>query len=187
VRFAPVLVVLGALAGCRESSYALSVWRSGGDAALDIQFVNRMSGRFQLRNALVVIDDKVVLLHQEMAGVATWPPFVAPDVADISSGLPDAKDVVVYRGLVPVGAHRVGIRLLFGGGTDPIRGYWFDVKSHHDLMSRLGKTLRVTAIAYEKGGPDTPLEQRPTMEWREESVGELVAPTTAPAVAPVEH
>ena len=41
------------------------------------------------------------------------------------------------------------------------------MKSSHSFTAVEGKTLNVTATAFEKGGVTTPLEQRPTIEWRE--------------------
>jgi hypothetical protein len=61
------------------------------------------------------------------------------------------------------------------------------VKSSHSFTALEGKQLSVTATSYEKGGPTTPLEQRPTVEWHEkiQALSASAAPAgSAPASAP---
>ncbi len=90
---------------------------------------------------------------------------------------------------MPPGDHTIQVALSFQGNGygvfSYLRGYKFDVKSSHAFTAIEGKTLTVTATAYEKGGVTTPLEQRPTIEWQEKlqplTGGALAAP--APGAA----
>lgn len=63
-----------------------------------------------------------------------------------------------------------------------LRGYKFEVKSAHSFTAVEGKTVQLFAIALEKGGVTTPLEQRPGVDWNEK-VQALTAKDVAAAAA----
>jgi hypothetical protein len=44
--------------------------------------------------------------------------------------------------------------------------------------------MTIVAIAYEKGGVTTPLEQRPSIQWQEKSEGLGAAPVASAASSP---
>jgi hypothetical protein len=48
-----------------------------------------------------------------------------------------------------------------------LRGYKFEVKSSHAFTITEGKTIQLEAVAWEKGGVTTPLEQRPALRYVE--------------------
>ena len=52
-----------------------------------------------------------------------------------------------------------------------LRGYRFEVKSSHSFTVTEGKTIQLEAVAWEKGGVTTPLEQRPTIRYVEKIKG----------------
>jgi hypothetical protein len=129
----------------------------GGGAAgsrSEVEFKNEMSSAFQLTKALFVIDGQVQYNR-----------------ADEGGALADQKDIPIYSGSVPPGDHTIQVALTFQGNGygvfSYLRGYKFDVKSSHAFTAVEGKTLSITATAFEKGGVTTPLEQRPTIEWQE--------------------
>jgi hypothetical protein len=99
---------------------------------------------------------------------------------DDSGALADQKDIPIFTGTMPPGDHTIQVALTFQGNGygvfSYLRGYKFEVKSSHSFTAVEGKSLSVTATAFEKGGVTTPLEQRPTIEWHEK-----VLPLTAPA------
>jgi hypothetical protein len=149
----------------------------GGGAAgsrAEVEFKNEMSSAFLLTRALFVID-----------GQAQY------NRADDSGALADQKEIPVYSGSMPPGDHTIQVALSFQGNGygvfSYLRGYKFDVKSSHAFTAIEGKTLTITATAYEKGGVTTPLEQRPNIEWQEKlqplAGGALAAPAPAPAGA----
>jgi hypothetical protein len=129
----------------------------GGGAAgsrAEVQFKNEMSSAFLLTRALFVIDGQIQYNRQ-----------------DDSGALADQKEIPIYTGSVPPGDHTIQVALTFQGNGygvfSYLRGYKFEVKSSHSFTAMEGKSLTVTATAFEKGGVTTPLEQRPTMEWHE--------------------
>src|SRR5579884_801961 len=129
----------------------------GGGAAgsrAEIEFTNEMSSAFLLTRALFVMDGQIQYNRQ-----------------DDSGALSDQKNIPIYSGSVPPGDHTIQVALGFQGNGygvfSYLRGYKFEVKSSHSFTALEGKTLTVTATAFEKGGVTTPLEQRPTSEWHE--------------------
>ncbi|PIE05298.1 MAG: hypothetical protein CSA75_05495 [Sorangium cellulosum] len=48
-----------------------------------------------------------------------------------------------------------------------LRGYKFEVRSSHSFTVTEGKSIKLRAIAHEKGGVTTPLEQRPAVRYLE--------------------
>lgn len=129
----------------------------GGGAAgsrAEVVFKDEMSSAFLLIRALFVIDNQVQYNKQ-----------------DDSGALADQKEIPIYTGSVPPGDHMIQVALTFQGNGygvfSYLRGYKFEVKSSHAFTATEGKSLEVTATAFEKGGVTTPLEQRPAIEWHE--------------------
>jgi hypothetical protein len=144
----------------------------GGGAAgsrAEVEFANEMSNAFELTRALFVIDGQVQYNRQDDTGA-----------------LADQKDIPIYTGTLPPGDHTIQVALTFQGNGygvfSYLRGYKFEVKSSHSFTAVEGKSLTVTATAFEKGGVTTPLEQRPTIEWHEK-VMPLAAPPAAASPA----
>ena len=74
-------------------------------------------------------------------------------------------------GSVPPGDHTLQVLLqLRGHGYGVfsyLRGYRFEVKSSHSFTVTEGKTMELEAVAWEKGGVTTPVEQRPAIRYVE--------------------
>jgi hypothetical protein len=134
----------------------------------EVQFDNEMSSAFQLIKAVFVVDGQVQYSRQDETGA-----------------LSDQKEIPIYTGNLPPGDHTIQLELTFQGNGygvfSYLKGYKFGVKSGHAFTVGEGKALVVTALAYEKGGVTTPLEQRPTIEWREKSAPIGSAPPPAAA------
>ena len=100
--------------------------------------------------------------------------------------LADQKDIPIFSGSMPPGDHTIQVALTFQGNGygvfSYLRGYKFEVKSSHSFTAVEGKTLTVTATAFEKGGVTTPLEQRPDDRVAREGPCRSSAPP--PAAAP---
>ncbi len=120
-----------------------------------INFHNEMSSAFRLVRALFVLDGAVQYNRQDDTGA-----------------LADQKDIPVFTGSVPPGDHTVQVLLVFQGNGYGVftylRGYKFEVKSSHSFTSVEGKTLSITATAFEQGGVTTALQDRPKIEWKEQ-------------------
>jgi hypothetical protein len=129
---------------------------SGGAAGSrsEIKFHNEMSSAFRLVRALFVLDGAVQYNRQDDTGA-----------------LADQKDIPIYSGSITPGDHTLSALLTFQGNGYGVftylRGYKFEVKSSHSFTAVEGKTLSVTATAYESGGVTTPLGDRPKIEWKE--------------------
>jgi len=134
----------------------------------EVHFDNEMSSAFQLIRALFVLDGQIQYNRQ-----------------DDSGALADQKDIPIFQGSVPPGDHTLQVALTFQGNGygvfSYLRGYKFEVKSSHAFTAVEGKSIVVSATAYEKGGVTTPLEQRPTIDWHEKV--QALGPSAGPAPA----
>jgi len=139
----------------------------------EVQFKNEMSSAFLLIRALFVIDGQAQYNRQDDYGA-----------------LADQKEIPIFSGSMPPGDHTIQIALTFQGNGfgvfSYLRGYKFDLKSSHSFTAIEGKSLTITATAFEKGGVTTPLDQRPAVEWHEKLQPLMVgaAPSGKPGAAP---
>jgi hypothetical protein len=124
--------------------------------ACEIEFRNRMSNDFFLLSVAVGIEGVEAPLYRRQ---------------DDSGLLDGEKNICVYNGPLPAGRQKVLLGLNYRGNDyGPLAhayGYRFELKSSHDLHVAEGKAPSLVITAYEKGGPGTPLEQRPTVRWDE--------------------
>ena len=124
-----------------------------------IVFENTMSGAFRLTRAVFVLDGAVQYNKNDDTGA-----------------LAEQTNIPIYRGSIPPGDHTLTVMLEFRGHGygvfSYLRGYRFEVRSSHSFTVTEGKTIKVRAIAYEKGGVTTPLEQRPAVRYVE-TIGAL--------------
>lgn len=142
-----------------------------GGARAEITFTNDMSSAFRLTRALFVLDGAVQYNKQDDTGA-----------------LASQRTIPIFSGSVPPGDHTLQVLVqLRGHGYGVfsyLRGYRFEVKSSHSFTVTEGKTIQLEAIAYEKGGVTTPLEQRPAIRYVEK-VSAMGAPGGAsPAASP---
>jgi hypothetical protein len=74
---------------------------------------------------------------------------------------------------VPAGEHEVSVRARYRGEGHGIfsylKEYKFDVKSKHTFRAPPLKTIAITAVCFERGGPTTELSDRPAIRWVEET------------------
>ena len=125
-----------------------------GGARAEIVFTNDMSNIFKLNRALFVLDGAVQYNKQDDTGA-----------------LAEQKKIPIFSGSVPPGDHTLQVLLqLRGHGYGVfsyLRGYRFEVKSSHSFTVTEGKTMELEAVAWEKGGVTTPVEQRPAIRYVE--------------------
>ena len=137
-----------------------------GGARAEIKFVNDLSSAFRLTKALFVLDGAVQYNKEDDTGT-----------------LAAQKSIPIFSGSVPPGDHTLQVLLkLQGHGYGVfsyLRGYHFEVKSSHSFTVTEGKTIVLEAIAWEKGGVTTPLEDRPSIRYKQ-----TVQSSGAPAAAP---
>lgn len=112
---------------------------------------NRMGGSFNAIDACILVD-----------GRALSPNDVTPLIVGFAAHRPLEFRLSVRRGV----AHEVTV-LVSLRGTHGLEGYRFDVSSKHTWPRERLSAGRLVAQLEENGGPSTPLEQRPTVEWVE--------------------
>jgi hypothetical protein len=142
----------------------------GAGARSSIKFTNELSSAFRVTRVLVVLDGAVQY-----------------NKTDQSGALAEQSEIPIFNGSVPSGDHTVQVLVnLQGNGYGVfsyLRGYRFEVRSSHSFTAVEGKTINLDAIAYEKGGVTTPLEERPAIRYSEKIVAGLADASGAPAPA----
>jgi hypothetical protein len=125
-----------------------------GGSRAEIRFKNEMSSAFRLTRALFVLDGAVQY-----------------NKSDDTGALASQPEIPIFSGAIPPGDHTLQVLVqLRGHGYGVfsyLRGYKFEVKSSHSFTVTEGKTIDLEAIAWEKGGVTTPLEQRPAVRYVE--------------------
>src|SRR5262249_42372996 len=146
---------------------------SGGGAGSRsaIRFTNELSSAFRVTRVLFVLDGAVQY-----------------NKTDQSGALADQTEIPIFNGSIPPGDHTIQVLLnLQGNGYGVfsyLRGYKFEVRSSHSFTAVEGKTINLQAVAYEKGGVTTPLEERPAIRYVEKVQSGLADTSAAPAAAP---
>lgn len=139
-----------------------------GGARAEITFKNEMSSAFQLTRALFVLDGAVQYNKQDDTGT-----------------LAAQTEIPIFSGSIPPGDHTLQVLVqLRGHGYGVfsyLRGYKFEVKSSHSFTITEGKTIELEAVAWEKGGVTTPLEQRPAVRYTEKIRTGTAGSQSAPA------
>jgi hypothetical protein len=131
-----------------------------------IKFTNELSSAFRVTRVLVVLDGAVQY-----------------NKTDQSGALADQKEIPIFNGSIPPGDHTLLVLVnLQGNGYGVfsyLRGYRFEVRSSHSFTATEGKTITLQALAYEKGGVTTPLEERPAIRYVQ-NIQAGVVDTSAP-------
>lgn len=142
----------------------------GAGARASIRFQNELSSAYRVTRVLVVLDGAVQY-----------------NKTDQSGALADQAEIPIFNGSVPPGDHTLQVLVnLQGNGYGVfsyLRGYRFEMRSSHSFTAVEGKTINLQAVAYEKGGVTTPLEERPAVRYVEKVVAGLVDASTQPAAA----
>src|SRR6185369_7697139 len=132
---------------------------SGGGAGshASIKFKNELSSAFRVTRVLVVLDGAVQYNKTDQSGT-----------------LAEQAEIPIINGSVPPGDHTLQVLVNLQGNAygvfSYLRGYRFEVRSSHSFTAVEGKTVNLQAVAYEKGGVTTPLEERPAVRYVEKVV-----------------
>ena len=123
---------------------------------------NKMSGSYKLVKAVYALDGAPILNR-----------------ADEEGGLSERAEFDVYNGSIVPGEHTLTVNLEYRGHGYGIfsylKGYRFKVRSSYSFSAPEGKAVNLRVVAYEKGGPTAPLEERPAIQYQER-VTETAAP-----------
>jgi hypothetical protein len=96
---------------------------------------------------------------------------------DDSGELGEQEEIELFNGSIVPGEHTLSVNLEYRGHGYGIfsylKGYRFKVRSSHTFTAAEGKLIQLRVVAYEKGGPTTPLVERPDVRYVEriEAVG----------------
>jgi hypothetical protein len=123
---------------------------------------NKMSGSYKLVKAVYALDGAPIFNR-----------------ADEEGGLSEKAEFDVYNGSIVPGEHTLTVNLEYRGHGYGIfsylKGYRFKVRSSYSFTAPEGRAVSVRVVAYEKGGPTAPLEERPAIRYQEK-VSETAAP-----------
>jgi hypothetical protein len=116
---------------------------------------NEMGSSFKLVRAVFALDGAPVFSRADEDG----------------EGLNDSDEIELFNGSIVPGEHTLSVNLEYRGHGYGIfsylKGYHFMVRSSHAFTAAEGKMIQLRVVAYEKGGPTTPLEERPDVRYVE--------------------
>jgi hypothetical protein len=125
----------------------------GGGQAV-ILHENRMSQSYKLVRVVYALDGAPIFTK-----------------ADEEGTLGDQKEFEVYNGSIVPGEHTLTVNLEYRGHGYGVfaylKGYRFKVRSTYTFAVPEGRVSTVHVVGYEKGGPTTPLEERPAVRYIE--------------------
>jgi hypothetical protein len=122
---------------------------------------NRMSSSYRLVKAAYALDGARIF-----------------NKADEEGTLGDQTEFDVFNGSIVPGDHSLTTNLEYRGNGYGIfsylKGYRFRVRSSHTFSAPEGRRVSVRVVAYEKGGPTAPLEERPAVRYvvEDEEIGD---------------
>jgi hypothetical protein len=143
----------------RLSLLSDTILTSGVNAGrVEIKFQNEMSAAFRITRVLVVLDGAVQY-----------------NKADEGDTLSTQRQIPVFTGTIAPGDHTLQVSVkLRGHGYGVfsyLRGFTFDLKDELKFSVDEGKTIQIAAVAWEKGGATTALEERPALRFTSKSPG----------------
>ena len=125
----------------------------GGGQAVIIH-ENRMSQSYKLVRVVYALDGAPIFTE-----------------ADEEGSLGEQKEFEIYNGSIVPGEHTLTVNLEYRGHGYGVfaylKGYRFKVRSTYTFAVPEGRVSTVHVVGYEKGGPTTPLEERPAVRYIE--------------------
>ncbi|MBN2527286.1 MAG: hypothetical protein JXR76_12900 [Deltaproteobacteria bacterium] len=124
-------------------------------AQASLSFRNEMGGSFRLYKASLLLDGGPIFQETDESGSLAKRQHIELFEGPVSPGDHTLEVVLQYRG------HGYGI-------FSYLKGYTFKIKSNYTFTVDEGKSIKLQVIGFEKGGPTTPLEERPAVRYVEE-------------------
>lgn len=120
---------------------------------------NRMSASYRLIKAVYALDGAPIFSKADEEGV-----------------MGEREEFEVYDGSIVPGEHTLTVNLEYRGHGYGIfsylKGYRFKVRSNYSFTAPEGRMATIRVVAYEKGGPTAPLEERPAIRYMERVSGQ---------------
>jgi hypothetical protein len=127
-----------------------------------IKFRNEMGNSFRLVKAVVALDGVQIFAKADDAG-----------------RLAEMKEFDVYNGAIQPGSHTLTVVLTYQGNGRGVfsyfEGYKFTPRASQTFVAGEGKATVVTVVSYEKGGVNTNMTDKPSIDFRVN----LMAPESA--------
>jgi hypothetical protein len=128
----------------------------GGSQAV-ITHVNDMSATFDLVQVVYSLDGTQIY-----------------SALDDGGSLADQDRIQIYNGAIVPGPHNVSVEMIFVGNGfglfSYLEGYRFRLRSSYAFTAEDAKIARLDVIAYERGGVNQPIEERPDIRYELEFV-----------------
>lgn len=147
-----------------------------GGARAEIEFVNDLSGAWHVVEAVFVLDGAVQYKKTDDTGV-----------------LASQKRIPIFSGSIPSGDHTLQVLLkLRGHGFGVfsyLRGLEATVRHDYSFSVTDGKVLELKTVAWERGGPTTPVEQQPDIRFGEKirNMSDVTAPASSQETEPADE
>jgi len=141
-------------AKARTTQLKEAVLGGGVGAQATLVHVNRMGSSFRLHRLVYALDGTQIFARS----------------AETNENLYKTKSFDVLTGPISPGSHTISVLAIYKGHGYGVfkylTKYTFTVRSSHTFTAAEGKSTRIEAVGFEKGGPTTPLDKRPAIDFK---------------------
>lgn len=141
-------------AKARTTQLKEAVLGGGVGAQATLVHVNKMGSSFRLHRLVYALDGTQIFARSDEG----------------NANLYKTKSFDVLTGPISPGSHTISVLAIYKGHGYGVfkylNKYTFTVRSSHTFTAAEGKATRIEAVGFEKGGPTTPLEKRPAIDFK---------------------
>ena len=141
-------------AKARTTQLKEAVLGGGVGAQATLVHVNRMGSSFRLHRLVYALDGTQIFARS----------------SETNQNLYKTKSFDVLTGPISPGSHTISVLAIYKGHGYGVfkylTKYTFTVRSSHTFTAAEGKSTRIEAVGFEKGGPTTPLDKRPAIDFK---------------------
>ena len=141
-------------AKARTTQLKEAVLGGGVGAQATLVHINRMGSSFRLNRLVYALDGTQIFAR----------------TAETNQNLYKTKSFDVLTGPISPGSHTISVLAIYKGHGYGVfkylTKYTFTVRSSHTFTAAEGKATRIEAVGFEKGGPTTPLDKRPAIDFK---------------------
>jgi hypothetical protein len=141
-------------AKARTTQLKEAVLGGGVGAQATLVHINRMGSSFRLHRLVYALDGTQIFARS----------------AETNQNLYKTKSFDVLTGPISPGSHTISVLAIYKGHGYGVfkylTKYTFTVRSSHTFTAAEGKSTRIEAVGFEKGGPTTPLDKRPAIDFK---------------------
>ncbi len=141
-------------AKARTTQLKEAVLGGGVGAQATLVHVNKMGSAYRLSRLVYALDGTQIFSRSD----------------DGNAELYKTKSFDILTGPISPGSHTLSVLAIYKGHGYGVfkylNKYTFTVRSSHTFTAGEGKSTRVEAVGYEKGGATTPLDKRPAIDFK---------------------